>query len=161
VYLTSITWAYRVPANYQFNGAPQVVSIYGIHRTPRAEVLLCKIGEEHFQPLEPTRPLHLTLSTEPGVPPAEADQIDMSTATLFPQPLLFIGRLALYPAVENGPQANGGGGMTQPDPKEGNGLSDALGEAFALVLIVWVGTKMLAFYVPYLLLAGLVSCVVL
>lgn len=92
----SVTWAYRVPNDFSFNRAAQPVVVYGIHRDARTEALLCRIGNTDFQPLQPTRPLHLTLSTAEGVPPVEAGSLDLANAILFTEPFVFTARLQAF-----------------------------------------------------------------
>lgn len=92
----SISWAYRVPASFAYPDHLQDVEVYGIHRSPRTEALLCRVGDAYFQPLAPTRPLHLTLCTAEGVPPVEAGGMDIAEAELFARPLWFKGRLEMF-----------------------------------------------------------------
>lgn len=93
----SITWAYRVPDSYWFDDTEQTITVYGIHRTLRTEALLVQVGDAAFQPLTPTRPLHLTLATAPGVQPVEAGQLAMTDVAMFNRPFTFTSHLERFP----------------------------------------------------------------
>jgi hypothetical protein len=70
VFGTHVTWAYGVQPDASYPSHEVLCHISGIHRTPRAEILLCSVDGNTLR--EDGKPFHITLATAHGIPPATA-----------------------------------------------------------------------------------------
>jgi hypothetical protein len=76
VFCQGLTYAYGVTSETSYPTAPVKVLIVGIHRTKRHEALVCSLHGDTQRP--DGKLFHITLATAPGVPPAEAGDINMA-----------------------------------------------------------------------------------
>ncbi len=70
VFCQNITYAYDVTSDAQYPQSPVTATITGVHRTAQHEALICTVNGQAFRP--DGKRFHITLSTSPGVKPAEA-----------------------------------------------------------------------------------------
>lgn len=106
VYAKAITIAYGVDASFKIGDESFGVDIYGIHRDFDTQALLCAVAGMYTQdslqaylgnqPAGLGVPLHLTISTAPGVPPARAGLIKGGCITYFDKTLY----LGVKPVLE-------------------------------------------------------------
>lgn len=90
----SLTWAYGVDLTYPFDTEMTDCTLYGLHTGRTAQSFLASFAGD---PLRPDgRMLFLTLSTDEGVPPLHAGEIDLARVELI-DPVLFGTQLKLRP----------------------------------------------------------------
>jgi hypothetical protein len=87
VYCVQVTWAYNVPEDFDFPRQLLNLTISGHHVGDGHEALVARLtdpGDQSRFPAGPLglirpdgKPLHLTLSTASGIPPARAGDIDL------------------------------------------------------------------------------------
>lgn len=81
VWCRQLTWAYRVSDEARFPVGNLELTIDGLHEGPGHECLTGSLHgggllHERFRP--DGRPVHITLSTADGIPPAEASRINLA-----------------------------------------------------------------------------------